>query len=146
MGGWIEDRSAQLFAVDDSALYQSLHRMEERGWIVAEWGITELKRRARYYRLSVAGRAQLRGGEAVQVLEVAENVGVGRRFGPDAVSEKVRRRLHVRLRGAVRPEGHRVVAESRLGRAPVARCVQPPPDRSARHGAPKSAERPAGMN
>ena len=57
---WIEDRSAQLFAVDDSALYQSLHRMEERGWIVAEWGITEHKRRARYYKMSPAGRAQLR--------------------------------------------------------------------------------------
>ena len=57
---WIEDRSAQLFSVDDSALYQSLHRMEERGWIVAEWGITEHKRRARYYKLSAAGRAQLR--------------------------------------------------------------------------------------
>ena len=57
---WIEDRSAQLFSVDDSALYQSLHRMEERGWIVAEWGITEHKRRARYYKMSPAGRAQLR--------------------------------------------------------------------------------------
>ena len=57
---WIEDRSAQLFSVDDSALYQSLHRMEERGWIVAEWGTTEHKRRARYYKMSSAGRAQLR--------------------------------------------------------------------------------------
>jgi transcriptional regulator len=61
---WIEDRSAQLFAVDDSALYQSLHRMEERGWIAAEWGVTEHKRRARYYRMSAAGRAQLRAETA----------------------------------------------------------------------------------
>ena len=57
---WIEDRSGQRFTVDDSALYQSLHRMEERGWIVAEWGVTEHKRQARYYRMSPAGRAQLR--------------------------------------------------------------------------------------
>ena len=61
---WIEDRSGQLFAVDDSALYQSLHRMEERGWIAAEWGVTEHKRRARYYRMSTAGRAQLRADSA----------------------------------------------------------------------------------
>jgi transcriptional regulator len=56
---WIEDRSGALFSVDDSALYQALHRMEERGWLTAEWGVTALKRRARYYRLSPAGRAQL---------------------------------------------------------------------------------------
>ena len=38
--------------------------MEERGWIAAEWGVTEHKRRARYYRMSAAGRAQLRADSA----------------------------------------------------------------------------------
>jgi len=61
---WIEDRSGQLFAIDYSALYKSLHRMEERGWIAAEWGVTEHKRRARYYRMSATGRAQLRADSA----------------------------------------------------------------------------------
>lgn len=60
MTRWIEDRSGQVFSVDDGALYQAIHRMEERGWIVAEWGMTENNRRARYYRISATGRAHLR--------------------------------------------------------------------------------------
>lgn len=56
---WIEDRSSQVFAVDDGALYHAIHRMEERGWIGAEWGKTENNRRARYYSLSTTGRAHL---------------------------------------------------------------------------------------
>ena len=57
---FIRQGSGEAFRILDGALYTSLHRMEERGWIVAEWGVTELKRKARYYRLSTAGRAQLR--------------------------------------------------------------------------------------
>lgn len=43
----------------DSALYQALHRMEKAGWIEAEWGISDKGRRAKYYRLTDAGRRQL---------------------------------------------------------------------------------------
>ena len=57
---WLEDRSGGALAVEDSALYQALHRMEERGLISAEWGITANNRRARYYHLTDAGRAHLR--------------------------------------------------------------------------------------
>jgi PadR family transcriptional regulator PadR len=57
---WLERRSRQVIAVDDGALYHAIHRMEEREWIVAEWGITENDRRARYYRISAKGRAHLR--------------------------------------------------------------------------------------
>jgi PadR family transcriptional regulator PadR len=57
---WLEDRSGGTLAVEDSALYQALHRMEERGLIAAEWGITPNNRRARYYELTDAGRAHLR--------------------------------------------------------------------------------------
>ena len=46
--------------IDDSALYQALHRLEERRLVTAAWGVTENNRRARYYRLSSAGRARLR--------------------------------------------------------------------------------------
>jgi PadR family transcriptional regulator, regulatory protein PadR len=57
---WIEERSAGRVAVDDAALLQALHRMEERRLIVAEWGVTKNGRRARYYHITPAGRAHLR--------------------------------------------------------------------------------------
>ena len=61
---WIEERSAGRVAVDDAALLQALHRMEERRLIVAEWGVTKNGRRARYYRITPAGRAHLRAESA----------------------------------------------------------------------------------
>jgi transcriptional regulator len=61
---WLEERSDGTLAVEDSALYQALHRMEERGLVAAEWGITPNNRRARYYRVSEAGRAHLRAETA----------------------------------------------------------------------------------
>jgi transcriptional regulator len=57
---WLEDRSGGTLDVEDSALYQALHRLEERGLIAAEWGMTENNRRARYYTLTRAGRTYLR--------------------------------------------------------------------------------------
>jgi PadR family transcriptional regulator, regulatory protein PadR len=57
---WLEARSGGYLDVDDGALFQAFHRMEERGLIVAEWGVTENNRRARYYRLTTTGRAHLR--------------------------------------------------------------------------------------
>jgi PadR family transcriptional regulator PadR len=56
---WLEQRTGGALGVDDSALYQALHRMEERGWITTEWGTTENNRRARYYSLARSGRAHL---------------------------------------------------------------------------------------
>jgi PadR family transcriptional regulator, regulatory protein PadR len=57
---WIEDRTGGRVVVDDAALLQALHRMEERKLITAEWGVTKNGRRARYYRLTGGGRAHLR--------------------------------------------------------------------------------------
>ncbi len=57
---WLEDRSGGALDVEDSALYQALHRLEERGFVAAEWGVTENNRRARYYTLTRPGRAHLR--------------------------------------------------------------------------------------
>ena len=57
---WIEERSAGRVAVDDAALLQALHRLEERRLIAADWGLTENGRRARYYRLTAKGRLHLR--------------------------------------------------------------------------------------
>jgi transcriptional regulator len=56
---WIEGSSRDALAVLDGALYTSLRRMEERGWVAAEWGTTHTGRRARFYRLTPAGKRQL---------------------------------------------------------------------------------------
>jgi PadR family transcriptional regulator PadR len=57
---WLEERSAGRLEADDSALIQALHRMEAKGLIAADWGVTANERRARYYRMTPAGRAWLR--------------------------------------------------------------------------------------
>jgi PadR family transcriptional regulator PadR len=60
VASWLESRSNSELELDDSGLYQALYRLEGRRLIAAEWGMTENNRRARYYRLTAAGRAQLR--------------------------------------------------------------------------------------
>ncbi len=57
---WIRESSDGTFRILDGALYTSLHRMEERGWIAAEWGHTEEGKRAKFYRITPAGRRQLK--------------------------------------------------------------------------------------
>jgi transcriptional regulator len=64
IAAWLDDRSEGRLSVEDAALMQALHRMEERGLLAAEWGVTEKGRRARYYRLTDAGRAHLRAETA----------------------------------------------------------------------------------
>lgn len=56
---WIKDATDAELRVEDRALYVSLHRMEERGWLDSEWGLTENNRRAKYYQLTPEGRRQL---------------------------------------------------------------------------------------
>ena len=68
---WLEARSRGELGIEDSALYQALDRMEERGLVKAEWGLTENNRRARYYRVTAAGRAHLRA-EAVRWARYAD--------------------------------------------------------------------------
>ena len=55
----IERRSEEILQVEHGSLYPALHRLEDRGWIASFWGTSENNRRARYYRLSAAGRKQL---------------------------------------------------------------------------------------
>jgi transcriptional regulator len=62
--GWaiserIEQISQAVLEVNQGSLYPALHRLEHRGWITAEWGISDLGKRARFYRLTAAGRKQL---------------------------------------------------------------------------------------
>ncbi len=56
---WLEAQSGGALGVQDSALYQALHRLEERGLTAADWGVTENNQRARYYKLTRTGRAHL---------------------------------------------------------------------------------------
>ena len=55
----IEHRSDDVLQVEHGSLYPALHRLEDRGWISSFWGTSENNRRARYYRLTPAGRKQL---------------------------------------------------------------------------------------
>jgi transcriptional regulator len=55
----IWSRSGELFRVEEGALYPALHRLQLKGWLAAEWGTSEANRRAKYYRLTAAGRRQL---------------------------------------------------------------------------------------
>jgi len=57
---WLEARSGGRLDITDAALLQALHRLEERGLVAAEWGVTKNERRARYYKITSAGRDQLR--------------------------------------------------------------------------------------
>jgi len=64
MHGWaiserIQVLSQDVLQVNQGSLYPALHRLEHRGWIKAEWGVSELGRRARFYSLTAAGRRQL---------------------------------------------------------------------------------------
>ena len=70
---WVEARSRGALDVRDSALYQALYRLEERGLVAAEWGITENNQRARYYKLTKAGRARL-AAETAQWVRYASTV------------------------------------------------------------------------
>src|SRR5215467_13453103 len=56
---WIEQRAANELQIEDGALYPALHRLEQKRWLDSEWGYTDAGRRARFYRLTPAGRRRL---------------------------------------------------------------------------------------
>jgi transcriptional regulator len=61
----IQERSNAVLVVEEGSLYPCLYRMEEKGWIEAEWGKSENNRRAKYYSLTRAGRKQLQEETAI---------------------------------------------------------------------------------
>ena len=85
MHGWgitlhIQDVSHDVLRVEEGSLYPALHRMEQDGWIASEWGSSENNRRARFYRLTTAGRKQLRAErerwqKITQAVELVLNFG-----------------------------------------------------------------------
>ena len=83
--GWsiserIQQISEDVLRLNQGSLYPALHRLEHQGWIRAEWGVSELGRRARFYKLTTAGRKQLEletkswtrmAGAIARILEMA---------------------------------------------------------------------------
>lgn len=59
---WIEQATEASLLVGEGTLYPALHRLESQKWIEAEWGLSENNRHAKFYKLTIAGRAQLRTG------------------------------------------------------------------------------------
>jgi PadR family transcriptional regulator, regulatory protein PadR len=58
---WIAQTSGEVLRVEEGALYPALHRLELRGLLASEWGVSENNRRAKYYRLTPVGRKRLAG-------------------------------------------------------------------------------------
>ena len=76
--GWgisqrIRQVSRDVFQVNQGSLYPALHRLEEQGWVAAEWGVSEANRQAKFYRLTRAGERQL-ARETANWAEVADAV------------------------------------------------------------------------
>ena len=57
---WLQQTTDDVLSIEEGSLYPALHRMERRGWIESEWGLSENNRRAKYYKLTTEGRRQLR--------------------------------------------------------------------------------------
>jgi DNA-binding PadR family transcriptional regulator len=70
---WFERQRVTTLHIDDSALYQALHRLEARGDITGEWGVSENNRRVRYYTITRRGRAHLARGTD-QLVTYAETI------------------------------------------------------------------------
>jgi transcriptional regulator len=62
---WIEDATADVLRIEEGSLYPALRRLEDRGWVTAEWGLSENNRRAKFYTITAAGKKHLRNEAAV---------------------------------------------------------------------------------
>jgi transcriptional regulator len=57
---WIQQVTDDVLQIEEGSLYPALHRLEKRGWVESDWGLSENNRRAKFYSLTTRGRAQLR--------------------------------------------------------------------------------------
>jgi len=57
---WIEATTRDVLSIEEGSLYPALRRLEHKGWVESEWGVSDNNRRAKFYTITVAGRAQLR--------------------------------------------------------------------------------------
>lgn len=60
VASWIRETTDDRLQVEEGALYTCLHRMEKKGWVESEWGLSDNNRKAKYYALTAQGRRQLR--------------------------------------------------------------------------------------
>ena len=65
VSAWIRRCTDGELGLEDAALYQALHRLERKGWIESEWGLSKNKRRAKYYQINDRGRQELHSGESL---------------------------------------------------------------------------------
>ena len=56
---WLEDSTGDVLQIEDGSMYPALYRMEQRGWIAAEWGTSDTGRRVKFYRITPLGRKRL---------------------------------------------------------------------------------------
>jgi transcriptional regulator len=86
IASWIETATADVLRVEEGSLYPALYRMARKGWIKGEWGVSENNRRAKYYRLTQAGRRQFEeqatgwerlSGAVTRAVTAAEAPGAG---------------------------------------------------------------------
>jgi PadR family transcriptional regulator, regulatory protein PadR len=70
---WIEDATRDVLRIEEGSLYPALRRLEDRGWVTSEWGLSENNRRARFYTITTAGRKHLRS-EATVWLQYSQAV------------------------------------------------------------------------
>ena len=70
---WIEQATDTAFLIGEGTLYPALHRLERRGWITAEWGVSDNNRQAKFYRLARTGRARIQSGRTscIRLVEIA---------------------------------------------------------------------------
>jgi PadR family transcriptional regulator PadR len=61
---WLEECTGDVLHVEDGSLYPALYRMEQRGWLQADWGTSELGRKAKFYRITAAGKKRLSASTA----------------------------------------------------------------------------------
>jgi len=62
---WVESTTDDVLRIEEGSLYPALRRLEDRGWVRSEWGLSENNRRARFYTITAAGRAHLRAEAGV---------------------------------------------------------------------------------
>jgi PadR family transcriptional regulator PadR len=62
---WIEETTSDVLTIEEGSLYPALRRLEDRGWVTSEWGLSENNRRARFYSITAAGRKHLRNEASV---------------------------------------------------------------------------------
>jgi len=80
---WIDDATRSVLLVEEGTLYPALHRLERRGWIKSEWGVSANNRRAKFYAMTPSGRTRLRAESRIWQRNADAIAAVLRRSSPE---------------------------------------------------------------